>query len=130
ANHASPLVTLEHPLRGRVIAAMLSGDRFGLPTPVITEVVSGFLLLPRSAQNQQEWDRLRPGFRAYSIDEDTAITAAHIRVLLRRQGRQLQTVDALVAAVALRERLVLLTTDRDFDAVPELYAENWLKSER
>jgi len=34
----------------------------------------------------------------------------------------------LIAAVALRYDLVLLTTDRDFLAVPHLMQENWLRS--
>ena len=39
---------------------------------------------------------------------------------------QLETVDALITAVALRYDLTLLTTDRDFNAVPQLKQENWL----
>jgi len=44
----------------------------------------------------------------------------------QRQGRQLATVDALIAAVALRYDLVLLTTDRDFRAIPMFPCEDWL----
>ena len=35
--------------------------------------------------------------------------------------------DALIAAVALRRDLTLLTTDGDFAAVPGLLCENWLR---
>jgi len=44
-------------------------------------------------------------------------------VTLRRAGRQLATIDALAAAVALRYGLTVLTTDSDFSAVPGLARE-------
>lgn len=34
-------------------------------------------------------------------------------------------IDSLIAVVAVRNDLVLLTTDRDFLAVPNLKQENW-----
>ena len=52
--------------------------------------------------------------------------AAELRVSLRRKGWQLATNDAVVAALALRYNLTLLTTDRDFQSVPDLLTENWL----
>jgi tRNA(fMet)-specific endonuclease VapC len=107
ANHASPLVTVDHPLRRRVEAANGSGDSFALAAPVVTEVVFGFLMLPRARSNQREWERLRPGFRVYPVDADVARDAALLQVGLRRKGRQLATVDALTA-------------------VPDLRTENWL----
>jgi len=127
SNHASPLVTLRHPLRERIAQAQASGDSFGLIAPVITEVVFGFLMLPRSVHNRSEWDRLRPGFQVYVIDEDLALAAALLQAALRRRGRQLTTVDALSAVVAVRDDLILLTTDADFDAVPGLRTDNWLR---
>lgn len=51
-----------------------------------------------------------------------------LQVVLRQRGRQLATVGALIAAVALRYDLVLLTTDRDFQAIPTLMCENWLRA--
>lgn len=54
--------------------------------------------------------------------------AAQLQVQLRRAGRQLQTVDALIAIVALRYNMTLLTTDRDFSPIPALHLENWLAS--
>jgi predicted nucleic acid-binding protein len=62
----------------------------------------------------------------YVPDETDAELAAELQVALRRRGRQLETVDALVAAVAIRYGLTLLTTDKDFKAVPDLGRDNWL----
>lgn len=126
ANHASPLVTSHHPLRRKVEVAQASGDRKSIAAPVVTEVVFGILMLPRARNNQLEWERILPGFRVYAADADTAWDAALLQVSLRRKGRQLATIDALTAAIALREGLTLLTTDGDFSAVPDLRFENWM----
>ena len=125
-NHASPLVTLDHPLRQRVLAAIEDGHTFALPAIVVAELLFGYGLLPRAAQNVQEWERLRPSFDVIAVEERDALDAAAIRVRLRQQGWQLNVIDALIAVIALRYDLRLLTTDRDFDAVPDLHRENWL----
>lgn len=65
-------------------------------------------------------------FAYYDIRLEDAEKAAILQLELRRQGWQLGTIDALIAAVALRYDLVLLTTDRDFQAIPGLPQENWL----
>lgn len=57
-----------------------------------------------------------------ALDADQA---ADLQVHLRRQGRQLATVDALIAVTALRYDLTLLTTDKDFEVIPSLRCENW-----
>jgi tRNA(fMet)-specific endonuclease VapC len=125
-NHASPLVTLGHPLRQRVLLRLQAGDRFVITVPVIAETLYGIGLLPRATQNLAEWARLRPSLACYIPDEADAENAAALQRSLRRQGSQLETVDAFIAVVALRYNLVLLTSDRDFAPVPNLKQENWL----
>ncbi|GAB4461456.1 MAG: hypothetical protein Fur0044_53350 [Anaerolineae bacterium] len=44
---------------------------------------------------------------------------------MRRQGRQLEAIDSFIAIVAVRYDLILLTTDQDFQVVPDLQIENW-----
>ena len=127
-NHISPLVTLDHPLRARILEAQQFGDTFALTTLNLTELWYGISLLPRAVQNQTEWQRLRPSFRLYQVEERDAIEAAEIQLVLRRRGRQIGTVDALLAAITLRYALTLLTTDADFTTVPDLPQANWLTS--
>lgn len=62
----------------------------------------------------------------YVIQQQDAEAAAELQTDLRRRGWQLATVDALIAAVALRHNLVLLTTDGDYAVVAGLHLENWL----
>jgi tRNA(fMet)-specific endonuclease VapC len=72
------------------------------------------------------WSRARPALEVLDIDEYDALDAAALQIALRRRGRQLATVDALIATAALRYALILLTTDQDFEAVPGLITENWM----
>jgi tRNA(fMet)-specific endonuclease VapC len=125
-NHASPLVTLSHPLRQRILQNLNDGDNFATCVPVVTETLFGIALLPRATQNLAEWKRLKPLLPCYIPDETDAEFAAELQVSLRSRGWQLETVDALIASVALRYDLTLLTTDQDFRAVPQLSQANWL----
>lgn len=54
-NHASPLVTLHHPLRHRVLAAIRAGDAFAITVPVLTETLYGISIAPRGPQNLAIW---------------------------------------------------------------------------
>lgn len=125
-NHASPLVTIGHPLRLRVLQNLQDGHSFALCVPSLAETLYGISVLPRADENRAEWGRLRPLLPCYIPDEQDAAHAADLRIALRRQGRQLETVDSLIAVIALRNDLVLLTTDGDFKDIPQLKRENWL----
>ena len=124
-NHAAALVTLTNAVRHRVLLRLQAGDTFAISVPVVAETLFGIGLLPRATQNLAEWAKLRPNFACYVPDESDAENAAELQRLLRRQGRQLATVDAFIAVVTLRYDLVLLTTDNDFAPVPNLKRENW-----
>ncbi len=125
-NHASPVVTLSHPLRKEVLARLEAGDTFSVCVPVVTELMHGIATLPRAKATIAEWRRLRPRLDCHIPDEVDAELAAELQVSLRLRGKQLETVDALIAAVALRYELILLTTDKDFSAIPTLRRDNWL----
>lgn len=126
SNHASPLVTLNHPLRRRVLQAIDGDNAFFIAIPVLTETVFGLSTLPRWVQNLSEWAELRKTIDCIIPDVGDAEHAAELQLVLRRRGRRLETVDALIAAVALHHDLVLLTADRDFNAIPHLKRENWI----
>ena len=126
SNHANRLIDPRHPTRLRIRAAIVRGDVFYIILPVITETIFGFSILPRGQQNRLEWQAARSSLVLLHLDEADAVDAAGLQVLLRRRGRQLTTVDALVATVALRYDLTVLTTDGDFAHVPSLRTENWV----
>ena len=125
SNHLSPLVTVGHPVRQLILERMGGGDSFAIPAPVLSEFLFGIGLLPHAPANQTTWQELADTFGYYHIDRQDAEAAAELRLRLRRAGRQLPLIDALIAVVALRQGLTLLTTDADFDAVPGLNKESW-----
>jgi len=45
-------------------------------------------------------------------------------VALRKNGWQLGIIDSLIAVIALRNGLTLLTTDKDFSIISEIRREN------
>lgn len=102
------------------------GSRFHIAVPALTEMLFGIKLLPRAKQNVEEWHRFEKLFTFHQIEKQDAEYAANLQVSLRRKGWQLGTVDALIAAIALRHDLILLTTDNDYKAVPGLICMNWL----
>jgi tRNA(fMet)-specific endonuclease VapC len=125
-NHLSPLVTLGHPLRERVLARQQAGAIFTITAPVLNEFLFGIATLPRAQQNLQEWEYLKDEFTYYGVDVADAEKAFRLRLQLRQHGRQFDLVDSFVAVVALRYDLILLTTDKDFGPIPNLKQENWL----
>ncbi len=124
-NHASTLVTLHHPLRQKVITAMAAGHHFSVTVPVVTESVLGMSLLPRAIANRQEWENLRQDMKCFELDATDGLNAADLQLDMRKSGIKLETVDALIATIALRHRLILLSSDKDFHAIPNLRYENW-----
>ena len=70
---------------------------------------------------------LKADFAIYSVDTTIAEQAAELRINLRKRGVQFGLVDAFSAIIALQGKFVLLTTDADFQALPQLRQENWLR---
>lgn len=128
ANHLSTLITADHPMPKRVLRQIRFGDSFSIAAPALTEMLYGIQTAPRAKQNMIEWQKLNVAFHYYPIDRQDAEQAASLQVKLRERGWQLGTVDALIATIALRHRLILLTTDSDFSEITGLQVENWVSS--
>ncbi|PDW02268.1 type II toxin-antitoxin system VapC family toxin [Candidatus Viridilinea mediisalina] len=124
-NHASSLVTPGHALILRMQYQQSLGDTFSICVPVLAEVLFGIGIAPRAEQNLALWEPWEQSMECHVPDAADARRAADLQISLRRRGRQLATVDALIAIIALRYDLVLLTTDNDFKAVPDLRQESW-----
>jgi len=53
-------------------------------------------------------------------DREDHVQAAELRNSCRRRGLAIGTIDALLAALCLRQELLLLSTDHDFVRVADL----------
>lgn len=124
-NHLSPLVTSGHPLREIIYHRLEAGDSFAIATPVLSELLFGIRSVPRATQNLQQWRVLRKYFAIYDVTEQIAEEAAELRSNLRRRGWQLNIIDSFIAVIALHNHQILLTTDADFQGIPDLLQENW-----
>jgi len=124
-NHISPIVTIEHPLRKKILICLQSKAVFSIPVPALSEFLYGISILPRAGQNLKEWERIRNGFKYYDMNRTDAEQSAELRIALRQSGWQLGIIDSLIAVIALRNDLILLTTDKDFSILSGLRQENW-----
>jgi tRNA(fMet)-specific endonuclease VapC len=71
-------------------------------------------------------DRLLQEVRLWPVDRGIARRFGELYVELRRNGRAMSHVDIVLAALARSMDLTILTTDRDFEALPDIRTENWL----
>lgn len=84
---------------------------------VLQELLQGFLGAKASSQIIDRFTAL-PFVVPDRLDH---IQAAEIRNHCRRKGTQVSTIDALLARLCLRHEFDLLTTDKDFKHISELY---------
>ncbi len=64
--------------------------------------------------------------RIWCMDHQTAQGYGAVFQELRERGRVLSQVDMMAAALARQMNLTVLTSDKDFEALPDLRVENWL----
>jgi predicted nucleic acid-binding protein len=86
----------------------------------------GIQQTPRAAPSRRRLDILLEKVRIWPLDRTIAQAHGSLYLTLAKRGRALSFVDIVLAALALNMKGVLLTTDRDFEALPELQTENWL----
>ncbi len=93
-------------------AALLGGDQVFTTGLVLQELLQGFA-------GPKARGQLIERFRALAFlqpEREDHIEAAELRNTCRRQGVQVGTIDALLIQLCRRHDLVLLTTDKDFEA--------------
>ena len=125
-NHLGHCLNPVARLRDRLRTAHRAGHRFGTITPALCELE----VFIAGSPNREPADRLlrdlRHYVRVWPLEPPVARLYADIYSDLRRRSRVLSQVDMMLAALARRMNLMLLTTDRDFEALPDVSCENWL----
>jgi predicted nucleic acid-binding protein len=125
-NHLSEAIRKVSVLRDRLQSMRKSGIRFGSCLPVLCELEVGIQQTARPEQYRQRLQQLLKHVRLWPIDRETARIYGGVYLELRRQGRALSQVDMVLAALARQMNLRLLTTDRDFEVLADIPAENWV----
>jgi predicted nucleic acid-binding protein len=65
--------------------------------------------------------------RIWPVDLSLITFFADIRSELKGKGRSMSQIDIMLAAIARQQNAVLLTTDRDFEALSDFKCENWVE---
>jgi tRNA(fMet)-specific endonuclease VapC len=126
-NHVSPALRKASPLRDRILQARRSGHRFVCCHGVIGELEIGIQQTPKPEENRRQLNLLFKHVRLWQLDLATTRHYGSIYLELQRIGRVLSQVDITLASLARQHNLTLLTSDRDFEALPDLKTENWMR---
>jgi predicted nucleic acid-binding protein len=125
-NHLGAAIRKVSVVRDRINRARAAGHRFGTCIPAVCELEVGIQQTAAPADYYRRWSRLLEKVRLWPTDLATAKIYGALYHKLRRAGRVMSQVDLMLAAMALQRSLTLLTTDRDFEAFPDVKTENWV----
>jgi tRNA(fMet)-specific endonuclease VapC len=124
-NHLSRALRKVSPLRERIHQGRRAGHRFISCYPVLCELEAGIQQTPKPEENRRRLGQLLRHVRLWPLDSETARLYGKVYIELRDQGRVLSQIDMVLAALARQHKLIVLTTDRDFEALSDLRVENW-----
>ena len=93
---------------------------------MLCELLVGVVQRKDAAKTRQRLDRLLDVVRIWPTDLAVTERYAEVYHELQKAGRALSQVDMILAAMARHLTVTLLTTDRDFEALPDIQTENWL----
>jgi len=104
------------------VEIMQHAPSIGVNTVVLGELLGGFAVGKRTADNQQELQFFlaSPRVIVLSVNENTAHYYATIYLDLRRKGKPIPTNDMWVAASALEHQFAIFTYDTHFDYIDGL----------
>jgi tRNA(fMet)-specific endonuclease VapC len=126
-NHLSAAIRPVSPLRTRIEQAHRQGIRLGTCIPVLCELESGIAHSSHAEDYRRQLRFLLKRVRVWPLEQETAQIYGELCADLRRQGKVLSQVDLMLAAMAKLRGLTILTTDRDFEALPDIRVENWVR---
>ena len=122
-NHLGAATTTT-PVRRRLAELRCKGARIGTCVPVLFELEAG-TAGPESCAVAPAIGPTASPDSGLANRPTTARIYGELYTDLRRRGRVLSQVDMMLAALALQLGLTLVTTDSDFDALPDLKREDW-----
>ena len=110
----------------RIRAARERGDKVGLCTPILAELVGGILHSNNPERNLAFLRQRTAPFVMWSFDKAAAYEYGRLYALLRAKGRIMQVPDIQIAAIALTlGDCVVESKDGDLREVPGLAVEDW-----
>jgi tRNA(fMet)-specific endonuclease VapC len=126
-NHVGLAVDRASIVGQRILEARLAGVRLGTCLPVLCEIEAGLRQVRHRVKYRRDLDHLLTQLRVWPMDLKTTRLYGDLYLELRQRGRVLSQVDIMIAALARQVKLIILTTDRDFEALPDIRTEDWSK---
>lgn len=124
-NHLSIGVRTDSRVAARLDTVRRQGRRAGTSVPALCELEVGIRQVHDPVGYRPTLRVLMRKLRLWPITEETARHYGDIYHDLKRRGRVLSQVDMMLAALCRELDLTLVTTDKDFAALPWLKTENW-----
>jgi tRNA(fMet)-specific endonuclease VapC len=125
-NHLSAAIARVSQIRERMYQLHREGTKVGTCLPVTCELETGMQQTRDPDGYRRRLGHLLSHVRLWPIDRQVARLYGQVYIELKRQGRALSQVDMMLAALARSMGLTILTSDRDFEALPDIRTENWL----
>jgi len=125
-NRLARAVRKDSALLPRIFSERVRGLRMGTCIPVLCEIENGRLNVARPDVYQQGLSAVLRKIRLWPLTLATAQIFGEIDRDLKRRGRIVSQVDTMLAALCRELDLTLVTTDKDFAALPWLKTENWV----
>ncbi len=123
---ASDYMNRRHGVYDRARAEAAKGNRIGIGTPVLGELVFGVELSAAPDRNRDALRRNVSAWVLWPFDDKAAEEFGRLYAELRRKGRLMQIPDMQIAAIAKTlPNCTVVSSDSDLLAVPGLSVENW-----
>jgi tRNA(fMet)-specific endonuclease VapC len=126
SNHLSAALRKVSRVRDRIHQARRAGHRFISCHAVLCELEVGIQQTTKPDEYRRRLVQLLRHIRLWPLEAETTRLYGAVYIELRQKGRALSQVDMMLAALARQHKLIVLTTDRDFEALPDLSVENWV----
>jgi predicted nucleic acid-binding protein len=124
-NHLAAAIRKTSVVRDRIQQGARAGRRFVSCHPVLCELEVGIQQTAKPSDYRRRLTLLLRHVRLWSLDADSARLYGETYHELRRKGRALSQVDIMLAALGRQHKLTVLTTDLDFNALPDVPVEDW-----
>ena len=124
-NHLALAVRRNSDLFSRILQEKKRGSPIGTCVPVLCEVEVGRLQVAHPDAYREGLERVLRKIKIWPLTMETAREYGEIHRDLKSRGRVLSQVDLMLAALARELDMTLVTTDRDFEALPWLRCVSW-----
>ena len=126
-NHLGESVLAVSVVRDRMQQMHRLGVVFGTCVPVLSELWVGLHHRSDQQRCRQRLEYVLQVVRIWPIEPSISELYSDLYHQLRRVGKALSQFDILIASIAIQLDSTLLTSDRDFEALPQLPQQNWLQ---